>query len=234
MNWLSNNWPMLLQLLVLFGAAGAGAIGWVYNQLKQQSELRRAKADRERRELEVLRTGRSPDEAKRRAEAEQRTVAQRRLEQIAAQRRAQLEELNRRRQQQRRTPVQTGPHTQTQTRVPQPPRMPPGVRDPRMPMPPGQFPPGQFPQGVTPPPRRRGRAKPTSPMQPVQPPPPAVPAPRVPARATSHGLSGSVLGALMGGSSADRARALREAIILTEVLGKPVSERDRDPGSPYA
>lgn len=96
------NWIQILFIVLVFGG---GAIQWVMRKLAEQRAVRQAKLERERAELERLRTGRVDEPA---AEA---APTKPDLDTIAARRQRQLEELRRRQQAARRpapaTPRQT-------------------------------------------------------------------------------------------------------------------------------
>ncbi len=136
----SVNWQNVLQILPFAVLIGFSLLNWLVRKLREQNELKRIEAERRRREIESLRTGRADGQPSPTALADTRggTVsdaqARARLEELAARRRAQLEEL-RRRQQQRRTgtggttaspaPAPQGPVPQTRSQqrsTSQPPR----------------------------------------------------------------------------------------------------------------
>jgi hypothetical protein len=105
------NWQNLLQIAPFAVLIGFSLLNWLVRKLREQAELKKIEAERRRREVEALRTGRGGGEPSPTAVAEARqegaatqsdAQARARLEELAARRRAQLEEL-RRRQQQRRT-----------------------------------------------------------------------------------------------------------------------------------
>jgi len=134
MGWLLNNIQVLIFLLII----GSSVFGWIFKQLKEQTELKRIENEKNRRELESLRTGREPAAAEDRvrAQAIARAHAQAqmeaqvkaapparsgptapaspsapgraRLEEIAAKRQAQLAELRRRRAEQLARSQQSG------------------------------------------------------------------------------------------------------------------------------
>ena len=91
-----------LNLLVLFLAFGVPVLGAIWKKAEEQRAKRRALMDRERRQLEMIRTGRDPQ-----AEAAQARQAQvSAADQRAAQRQAQLAELRRRQQERLRQAAQ--------------------------------------------------------------------------------------------------------------------------------
>lgn len=118
-----------LNLLVLFLAFGVPVLGAIWKKVEEQRAKRRALMERERRQLEMIRTGRDPA-----AEAAQARQAQLSAsEQRAADRQAQLAELRRRQQERLRQAAQrrsgqtqttsttaptAGRATRTQTPVP--------------------------------------------------------------------------------------------------------------------
>lgn len=125
MQWILNNLGAVFIAIMI----GSSFFGWLAKQLKEQAELKRIETEKNRRRQEALRTGRDPDaeeaaQRKRAAEAAARAQIQAqaqaqaqarsqaggppgpssagrtRLEEIAARRQAQLEELRRRRAEQ--------------------------------------------------------------------------------------------------------------------------------------
>lgn len=98
-----NN-PNYIQLIILLLFVGFSVVSWVIRKLQEQSQVRRIQTERERRELEMLRTGRA-------LEPETPPVAtgadSDRLRDLAARRQAQLQELRRRAQE--RTRAERGP-----------------------------------------------------------------------------------------------------------------------------
>ncbi|MEL6739666.1 MAG: hypothetical protein AAFP26_03315 [Planctomycetota bacterium] len=144
-NWLTNLVQGLLgnlPILIAISIPIIGVLSQVGRSVKEQKEKRRAAQLREQARLEAIRTGRASGD-RQSADAEQPRPAQqnerqRRLEELAARRRAQLEELRRRRQanaQQQQTarqqqtrpqPISTRqPAQQSQSRTPVPPQAPP-------------------------------------------------------------------------------------------------------------
>lgn len=85
---MQGNW---LHLIVLVIVVGASVISWIYRQLKEQSEKKRARDQMEARQREMLRTGRDPVQ-----EGGASTEEELRRRELAARREAQLAELRRR------------------------------------------------------------------------------------------------------------------------------------------
>lgn len=240
-----------IQLWVVIAVFSFSAIGSIAKKLKQQAEQRKLDGRRKRAEYEAVRTGQTapPEPDVSSEEAERR----RRLEQLAAQRKAQLEELRRRREAQRQQQQRPMPPVQTSTTAPPPPARrttpPTPARPQAQPRP---VPQRQSPQRPSPQPRpqapqrvsveervrreayRRQQAA-------AQPPKPQAPSAILPERVllaeqaaeferqaalaakaappVPHGIAGAV-----------RTRAgLRQALILSEVLGPPMAAR-QNPG----
>lgn len=179
-----NN-PNYIHLIILLLFVGFSVISWVVRKLQEQAQIRRIQAERERRELEMLRTGRVRD-------ADAPPVATGgegdRLRDLAARRQAQLQELRRRAQERMRAergeggprqespvvyiPGSAGPVVVERGRTPRPPATTPPPR----PVPAGRTPvpvrrPGQGGQPVTPRPARVGPAPEPQRRRSAQPPP---------------------------------------------------------------
>lgn len=244
-----------LGLVVIFGLIGA--IGKFGNWLSQERARRGAIQARTRQQNEALRTGRpvgvtnqvepsssasATPSASAEAEAEARSLQEQRAAQLRALQQKRLAELRAKRMQQSggstQTPSSSPPPppqgARAQTARPQPARD--GQRSGRQPDQGTQSPARPSAGGpaarsastfpVPPVARRRetpasGReAFPQAAPAPHRAPPPAPPSPRAPVTASGAGIG---LGALLA-SQAD----LRRAVMLSEVLGPPVSERDPD------
>lgn len=94
-----GNFGSLIQILVFILVIAGPAVGTVARKLKTHAEAKRAEAERNRRKIEAIRTGRDTvavqnDETPPRSNNDQSRRA--RLEQLARQRQAQIEELRRR------------------------------------------------------------------------------------------------------------------------------------------
>lgn len=247
MQWIVNNSQFLIFAVVILFSI----LGTVGKKLKEKQDERQVSMERRRREAERLRTGRveepnEPDQASAAAER------QRRLDQLAESRRRQLEELRRRRAAAAAgTAAPSTATTQTPTAAPAPPR--PAPRPAQRPTP--SRPPQQAPaRSPAPRPRPTPQSRPTpTPAQraqqrqeraslsrapelantPKKRPVAETPAPsRRPGAVSSRGdaaertmpAPAGQLGTLSSLRGLSRAE-LRRAIILTEVLAPPVSER---------
>ena len=103
-----GNLGSFIQILVFVLVIAGPAIGAVARKLKAHAEAKRAEADRNRQKIESIRTGRSDTSGQTAAGTRPQTDDQSRrtrLEQLARQRQAQIEELRRRAAQRR---AQTG------------------------------------------------------------------------------------------------------------------------------
>jgi len=87
-----NNRYQLIGLLIVVGFS---LISWIFRKLNEQAQKKRARDMIEQRKLEMLRTGRDPNEVAVSAEVSEQAERQR---EIAARREAQLAELRRRAQ----------------------------------------------------------------------------------------------------------------------------------------
>jgi len=109
---MNNNWMQLIFVILVFGG---GALQWVLRKLGEQAAQRKAQQGVARQRTEVLRTGRASTQSATSTAQAQPDVD---LDSIAARRQRQLEEL-RRRQQAARRPTNT---PQARPRPPQPPQ----------------------------------------------------------------------------------------------------------------
>lgn len=136
-----------LQLYIFLIIIGFSVLQWVIRKLNEQSQVRKLKAEQERRRMEALRTGRPDPTTQQRREQPRpqpagrqsgqasgqsgqsygQTDARARLREIQARREAQLEALRRQRSQQAQ-PTQ-------QTRQPEPAKQPQPSRSPQPPRP---------------------------------------------------------------------------------------------------
>lgn len=240
-----------IQIIVLLLFVGFSVLSWVFRKLQEQAQVRRVQMERERRQMEMLRTGKpgenEPPPAAPTSDAE-------RLRDLAARRQAQLQELRRRAQER----VRAGQgRPQQPSREPPPLIFIPGTTGPTVPQQrPGQRPAARsrVPQPAparTPVPARPGRATPGQDQRARQPqpvprppqptrrrddlrrltrapepaPPPAVPvapAPPATARGAPHRPAGGVLLDPSRISAAD----WRRAIVMNELLSPPLSLRE--------
>jgi len=99
---MNNNWMQLIFVILVFGG---GALQWVLRKLGEQAAQRKAQQGVARQRTEVLRTGRASTQSATSTAQAQPDVD---LDSIAARRQRQLEEL-RRRQQAARRPTNTPP-----------------------------------------------------------------------------------------------------------------------------
>ncbi len=246
-NWLNGN---IIQILIVLLFVGSSFFGWVVKELQKQAERKRMEAEIQRRRTEALRTGRVEAETKpaapARTTASQTPAQPASLEEIAARRQAQLDELRRRRAQQAaqqaarqraQASAQAGapagrPQTQpvpVQRRTPAPPQ-----RSPRQPQ-------ATRPQAGTTQGGLRPVQAPTRPRQapaPVAAPKRRRPQPeRVTEHVQDHGfdeLSAKARPAFVHHDSALMSAVIparlthadmRRAIVLSEILAPPVSMR---------
>ncbi len=89
---MQGNWYHLVGLIIIVGFS---VISWIYRQLKEQANKKKARDLIEERQREMLRTGRDPGAVAMQAESAEED---RRRQEIAARREAQLAELRRRAQ----------------------------------------------------------------------------------------------------------------------------------------
>lgn len=188
-NWLQN--LLSPQLLVPFAIVAFSVLGSVAKQVQERRAARTAMQERQRRQMEALRTGRSEDEPERaRASApaaSPEAARQRRLQELAERRRAQLEEIRKR--QLSGTPV-PAPTTIARTSTPARPRpaapsrpMPAPARPvPRPPVPAQRVPTPRAP-AHRPQPQRPQPVRPTAQQQGSR--PTIVPSPRPTAASTT-------------------------------------------------
>jgi len=241
-NWLKAN-P---QALVIFLVALFSVLGTVVKQIQEKKEARRIQQERERRKRDALRTGRvEPAASPPSPAANPEAARQRRLQELAERRRAQLEEIRRRQQATpapppapatRPTPIaRTGAPVRPRPQAPARP-MPAPARPAPRPQAPVARTPVQRQQPTRAPVARQAPARVARPTAPVSKQPGA--RQRPPARATAATtapITRTEVGAVP--TATPRARSsvgsrlfsgrsdLRRAIVLSEVLGPPVSLR---------
>lgn len=247
---MGQNW---VNLLWVFLVIGAPAISWTVGKLREQYEKKRLRDMQRAREEESIRMTRIADRGPRVDPEQERTD---RLAELAARRQAQLEELRQRRgvqQQERREAPPQGPVIVGMP-TGAPPR--PGVpRAPRPQAPPtGRTPPGPSrprPTVAAPTPVPPPAARPRGPVRPVTPTRPVETFERVMASAPTpiaanevHSVdldaalhrphrtetSASVRAMLRGEGPGGRG-ALATALVLSEVLSKPMGLRSTLPGA---
>lgn len=246
----NQHWTQLVTVLALVGFS---VLSWIFKKLQEQAQIKRARDAIEKRELEMLRTGRDPSQEAAPAPARQETAVG--IDEAAARREAQLRELRRRAAARSQpgggavfVPPRPGGHTgargpiliipgSTGPTVPQPARAAQPARTSSAPRPTGR----QIVPTPLPIPRQAGRSRAT----PRKPPPlQQRPAPH------DHDDGESVVHTLISDISHPQApptaepdrRAgpakftlspsdLRRAVILREIFDPPLSERSsRDSG----
>ena len=222
-NWLQILFPLLVVLLpVLQG---------LFRYLKEQAAKQQAEQARKRREQEMLRTGRTEepddDEAEQaRIRAEMEAERRRSLEEIAEQRRKRMEEIQKRREQaaERRRTAPTPTSTGTQA-PPQPARSPAPSPAP-VPVPTPQPTVGVPPVAAPPPTRRPDSVVDAQSGEEITRLHASIIAERKRARAAA--ASAPRTSPKKTGPSLSDPDALRQAIIASEILGKPVSLREEE------
>lgn len=247
---MGQNW---VNLLWVFLVIGAPAISWTVGKLREQYEKKRLRDIQRAREEEGIRMTRIADRGPR-VDPEQERAE--RLAELAARRQAQLEELRQRRGAQQ--PERRGEHQQGPVIVGMPTGAPPRPGVPRAPRP--QAPPaGRTPAGASrsrptvavpapvpaPVARPRGPVRPVAPTRPIESFERAAMAASAPIAASevhsvdldaaarrSHrtGTSASVRAMLRGEGPGGRS-TLATALVLSEVLSKPMGLRSTPPGA---
>ena len=245
---MGQNW---VNLLWVFLVIGAPAISWTVGKLREQYEKKRLRDIQRSREEESIRMTRIADRGPR-VDPEQERAD--RLAELAARRQAQLEELRQR----RGVPLQERRGEQGPVIVGMPTGAPPRPGVPRAPRP--QAPPaGRTPAGAprprptvsAPTPVPAPVARPRGPVRPVTPTRPiesferaamAAPAPIAASEVHSvdldaaarrlhrTGTSASVRAMLRGEGPGGRS-TLATALVLSEVLSKPMGLRSEPPGA---
>lgn len=241
-NLLSGN---TIQFLVFALVVGGGFFQWLLRALKEQADAKKAKAEQAKRAEQLLRTGKPAADAAPRVATAQATedprVAERRrrMQELAERRREQIEELRRRQQARQSISASTAPSAPTQQRAPTLPAARPAPSGPRL-----------TPKQTAELARRRElarreeqrrldqlKARKTAQVVPAtlvdihdreaMADTPGSERSTVASVVRSGGQSGKGKGlaALLGSRA-----SVRDAIILTEVLGKPLSQRDPQQG----
>ena len=236
-----NNWTNFIWLFLVIGAP---AISWTLGKLREQYEKKRLRDLQRSRETEALRVQRVTD---RKEQPDPEAERAQKLAELAARRQAQLEQLRQRR-------VQMGAQAPAVQAPPpaRPPQRPmrPGV--PATPRPGTPSVPQRRPAAQAPP-----QPRPAATAQPVRPRPPQVRsierpdiaqviAPLVAAKAAparplptsadvavvSRDISGinSDIRATLARASAGSSRHLATALVLADILDRPVSMRSVQPG----
>lgn len=241
---MQGNWYHLVGLIIIVGFS---VISWLYRQLKEQSEKKRAKDMMVERQREMLRTGRDPGEQQTQMGPVGSEEDQRRRE-IATRREAQLAELRRRAQMRQQQgdrpiappPILSGPAT---TSSPSPPPVP-RTRPMSAPLgSSGTTVPQRASMGPTPAPPARPSRTPVRPPQRAKPvkqfkiaKAPAPP-PEIEGESSTHRLvleeasPRRTAVVIMGTPSTPE--EWRRAIIVNEILAPPLSMRDGLAPSPF-
>ncbi len=232
LNWLGNN----IQIVIFLGFIALSVFGSIAKQLAEKKAERKIAMDRRRREMDALRTGGSVDDLDEPQDTSEAAQRQQRLAELAERRRQQLEELRKRRASAGTSapPVPSAPPRSIPVPTPRPtPRPAPGAPTARptprpvptaRPTPPRPMPgPSSIPspQPAT---QRRRSGKPEPSRREMPAPSAAITEGAIGSSGNDRQTKSHPLGVLKGMNNFE----LRRAIVLSEVLAPPVSERTGD------